>query len=115
MPPFVKREDDLTFEKIKPLERVDAEKIFEIRFDDIDVNNHVNNANYIIWAFELLDFNFRSTKKLKTLDMVFKKEIKYGEKVLSQVEVQNDKTTHILKNAETGEDLCLISALWTNK
>ena len=115
MPPYVKREEDLVFEKIKPLERVDAEKIFEIRFDDIDVNNHVNNANYIIWAFELLDFNFRSTKKLKTLDMVFKKEIKYGEKVLSQVEVQNDKTTHILKNAETGEDLCLISALWTNK
>ena len=115
MPPYVKRDDDLVFEKIKPLERVDAEKIFEIRFDDIDVNNHVNNANYIVWAFEPLDFNFRSDKKLKTLDMVFKKEIKYGEKVLSQVEFQNDKTIHILKNAETGEDLCLISALWTNK
>ena len=115
MPPYVKREEDLVFEKIKPLERVDAEKIFEIRFDDIDVNNHVNNANYIVWAFEPLDFEFRSAKKLKTLDMVFKKEIKYGEKVLSQVEFQNDKTIHILKNAETGEDLCLISALWTNK
>lgn len=115
MPPYVKRDDDLVFEKIKPPENVDAEKIFEIRFDDIDVNKHVNNANYIIWAFESLDFNFRSDKKLKTLDMVFKKEIKYGEKVLSQVEISGNVTNHVLKNFETGEDLCLISALWTNK
>lgn len=115
MPPYVKREDDLVFEKIKPIEKVDAEKIFEIRYDDIDVNKHVNNANYIVWAFEPLDFNFRSSKKLKTLDMVFKKEVTYGCKVLSQVQISGNTTTHVLKNAETGEDLCHICAFWQDK
>ena len=79
---FEKRDDDLIYNKIKPLERVDREKTFEIRFDDLDVNKHANNTNYIVWAFEPLDFDFRSNYKLKTLDMVFKKEIKYGSTIL---------------------------------
>lgn len=115
MQPYEKRLDDLIYERIRLPERIDAEKIFEIRFDDIDVNNHVNNANYIIWAFEPLDFDFRSRKKLKTLDIVFKKEIKYGNKVLSQIEISGDTTKHILRNAEKGDDLCLISAKWIDK
>ena len=115
MQSFEKRENDLIYEKVRPLEHVDVEKIFEIRFDDIDVNKHVNNANYIIWAFESLDFDFRGRKKLKSLDIVFKKEIKFGNKILSQAEISGDITNHVLKNAETGEDLCLISAKWTDK
>ena len=115
MQPFEKREDDLVYEKIRPIEKIDLQKVFEVRFDDIDVNNHVNNANYIIWAFEPLGFDFRSKKKLKTLDIVFKKEIKYGNKILSQIEINENKTNHVLKNADTNEDLCLISAKWIDK
>ena len=110
-----KRENDLSYAKVRAHERVDIENIFEIRFDDLDVNQHVNNANYIVWAFEPLDFEFRKANKLKVLDMVFKKEIKYGAKVLSQIEVDDKKTTHILKNAETGEELCLVLAEWITK
>lgn len=115
MTQFQKRETDLTYSKFHPLERIDIERVFEIRFDDIDVNMHVNNSNYIIWAFEPLDFEFRSSKKLMTLDIMFKKEIKYGGKVLSQIEISDDITNHVLKNSETGEDLCLICAKWINK
>lgn len=115
MKPHEKRETDLNYTKIKPLARVDKEHVFEIRYDDIDVNTHVNNSNYIIWAFENLDIDFRSSKKLKTLDMVFKKEIKYGSKVLSQVEINGNITNHVLKNAETGEDICLVLAEWTDR
>ena len=112
---YEKREDDLIYGKIKPLEKIDIEKIFEIRFDDLDVNRHVNNANYIVWAFEPLDFEFRKSHKLKSLDMVFKKEIKYGSKVISQIEINDNITNHILKNADTGEDLCLVKAEWIKK
>ena len=110
-----KREDDLVYGKVRPPQNIDIEHTFEIRFDDLDVNRHVNNANYIVWAFEPLDFEFRKTKKLKTLDMVFKKEITYGHKVLSQIEIKDNQTIHILKCAETSEDLCLITAEWIDK
>ena len=115
MPLFEKREDDLIYKKIKPIEKVDASKIFEIRYEDIDVNCHANNCNYIIWAFEPLDFGFRSTHKLKTLDIQFKKEIKYGGSVLSELEFKDEKTTvHVIKNAQTNEELCLLEAEWVN-
>jgi len=115
MKPFEKRDDDLAYGKIRIPEKFDFEKVFEIRFEDIDVNQHANNANYIIWAFEPLGFEFRKSRKLKTLDLMFKKEIKYGSNVLSQVAVADDTTTHVLKNAETGEDLCMICANWIQK
>lgn len=114
MPAFVKRENDLQFSKILPPEKTDFEKIFEIRFDDIDVNQHVNNANYIVWAFETLPYEFKAGHKLKTLDIVYKKEIAYGHKVISVAEINDEQKSslHILKNETTGEDLCLISAIW---
>jgi len=113
MPVLEKRDDDLCHQKIKPLEKTDIKKEFEIRYDDIDVNCHVNNANYIVWAFEPLSFEFRNSYKLKTLDMLYKKEIKYGEKVISEIEFKDEKTTvHVIKNANTGEELCLVQAEW---
>ena len=107
-----KTNEDLNYEKIPEIDTADLTKEFEIRFDDIDVNGHVNNANYIIWALEPLDFYFRCKKHLKTLDVVFKKEVKYGNKILSEVKFDGTKTIHLLKNSTTGEDLCAIQAEW---
>ncbi len=112
MKPYEKREDDLIFDKIPAIENPNIEKKFEIRFDDLDVNRHVNNCNYIIWAFEPLSFDFRSTKRLKTLDIAYKKEVKYGDEILSQIQIVNNTTIHNIKNLTTGEDLCSMKAEW---
>ena len=110
-----KMKSDLIYDKIRPLDRIDIEKTFEIRFDDLDVNRHVNNVNYVVWAFEPLEFDFRRTKKLKTLDIAYKKEVKYGAKILSQIELDGNTTLHAVKNLDTGDDLCLIKAKWVDK
>ena len=110
-----KRENDLNYGKIRLPEKFDVEKTFEVRFDDLDVNKHVNNANYIVWAIEPLDFEFRRSHKLKIVDMMFKKEIAYGHKVLSEVAINENNTVHAVKNAETGEELFIMNAEWINK
>ena len=111
MPAYQKREGDLVFSKIKH-ENPTIEKEFEVRYNDLDVNQHANNGNYIIWAFEPLDFNFKSTHKLKTLDLIYKKEAKFGEKIISQIEFKDTNTTvHRLKNIQE-EDLCLLECTW---
>ena len=107
-----KRENDLNYGKIRIPDEKSTKKIFEIRYDDLDVNQHVNNANYIVWAFEALDFQFRLTHRLKTIDMVFKKEIRFGSKVSSELYINENVTTHILRNAETGDELCVVQAEW---
>lgn len=109
---FKKREDDLSFAKIPSIEKVELEKEFEVRYNDLDVNGHANNGNYIVWAFEPLNFEFKNTHKINILDMVYKKEAKFGEKVISQIEFKDEHTTlHRLQNIE-GEDLCLLQCVW---
>jgi len=114
IPAFEKRENDLQYNKILPPEKANSEKTFEIRFDDIDVNQHVNNANYIVWAFETLSYEFKAEHKLKTLDIVYKKEIAYGHNIISSINLdeENKTSTHVLKNATTGEELCFVKAVW---
>ena len=113
--PFEKKEDDLEFQKIKKLERVDFKKEFSVRFDELDVNQHVNNANYITYALEPIDFEFRKNYKLKTLDMLFKHELKYGENIVSEVQFEDNKTLHLVKNVDSGDEICLIQAEWVKK
>ena len=114
MPHYEKRDSELDYNKILLPEKEDYQKEFEVRFDDIDINNHANNCNYIIWALEPLGFDFRSSHYIKTMDIVFKKEIKFGGKVLSQIEIIDENhSLHVLKNFDTGEELCLINIVWS--
>lgn len=112
MQQYQKQESDLSFSKIKPIQNISLEKEFEVRFNDLDVNGHANNGNYIIWAFEPLSFEHKTNKKIKTLDMMFKKEAKFGEKIVTQIEfLDENNTVHILKNMN-GDELCLVQVEW---
>jgi len=112
MTAFTKREDDLSFAKITAITKPSIEKFFEVRYNDIDVNGHANNGNYIVWALEPLSFEFKNNHCIKTLDMVYKKEAKFGDKLISQIEYKDENTTiHQLKNSE-GEDLFLLECCW---
>ena len=112
MTSFEKRIDDLSFEKIATITTPSSEKEFEVRYNDIDVNGHANNGNYIVWALEPLDFEFKNNNKIKTLDMVYKKEAKFGEKIISQVEHKTKQTTlHRLLNLN-GEELFQLQCTW---
>lgn len=114
MEKFVQSEGDLRFGKIPPITNSDFEEEFLVRYNDIDVNMHANNANYIVWAFEPLPLEFKTQHKLKNIDMNYKKEIKYNKKLISKVQIlENNTTLHVLKNAQTQEDLCLIKCEWT--
>lgn len=110
-----KREDDLSFEKIHPLEKVDYKEEFKVRYDDIDVNHHVNNMNYIVWAFEALPKDFKDKYKMKTLDMLYKKEIQYGNTVVSEVQIDDKVAKISVKNKSTDEELCLVKAEFTEQ
>ena len=113
--PHDKREDDLSFVKIPNITNPELEKAFEVRYNDLDLNGHANNGNYIVWAFEPLDYEFRNKYHIKTLDMYYKKEAKYGEEFTSQVEfVDSNKTLHRLIN-NNGEEICSIACTWTNE
>ncbi len=110
---FVPNETDLKFAKIPALTQADFQETFTVRYNDIDINMHANNGNYIIWALEPLPYEWKHTKKLKNIDIIFKKEIKCGEGVHSQVQkLDEQNTVHRLINAHTQEEACLIKCEW---
>ncbi|MCL2017159.1 MAG: thioesterase [Alphaproteobacteria bacterium] len=92
---------DRPFEKFSDFVPESSTTIYP-RFDDVDVNQHINNAVYAIWATEALGFEFRDTHKLRALDINFKKEIHPG---LDQIAVVSKlcgmKSQHMIKSGDT--------------
>ncbi len=110
---FVPNETDLKFSKIPALTRADFKETFKVRYNDIDVNMHANNGNYIVWALEPLPYVWKHEKELKNVDIVFKKEIKCGEQLICSVQKLDEfNTVHSLVQSQTQEELCQIKCEW---
>ncbi len=107
---FEKRGDDLHLQKLKSLDSWDKEQIFHVGYNDLDMNGHVNNTVYVMWAMEVLGFEFLNTHKLKTLDIYYKHELRYDQDVLSCVKINDNITEHVIKDAKSGKEACLIKA-----
>ncbi len=71
------------------------------RYDDIDVNQHINNAVYAVWATESVGFEFRNTHKLRGLELNFKKEISPDvPEVAVDVAVDGNISRHKIKTGD---------------
>lgn len=112
--PFEKCETDLEYQKIESIEEITYAKEFDVRFDDIDVNQHANNCNYIIWALETLPQEFRLSHSPKIIDIKYRKEIALNGRVLSQVFAKENTTIHVLRDSSDCEELCSIKIEWKN-
>ena len=101
---------------IKDLEDSDFEKQFFVRYDDIDINNHVNNAVYPVWASESVPYDFRESHDIEKLDVCFKKPAHYGDVILVQTKTEGLKTHHKIVDAkEHGQEFSLAEIVWRPK
>ena len=53
---------NVDFSRTEPFDGYNREQIFKVRFDDIDINNHVNNAVYPLWASESVGKDWRAVR-----------------------------------------------------
>lgn len=110
--------DEIEFEKLKDPKDAKYIKEFEVRYSDIDTNNHVNNVKYITWALESVPKNILNNYKVKRLKVNYEKETAYGEivKILSEVKESEGEyiTISRILNSE-GEKLTLIKMIWDKK
>lgn len=101
------------FEKIPSPTRTDVEKNFSIRFDDIDINMHVNNSLYPLWASETLDCSFRDEYVPSEIEISFKKEGHLGEDVNIVSQVDGTQTIHSIKALSDNRELASLRINWT--
>jgi Acyl-ACP thioesterase len=108
---------DISMDKIEKCDEEENIKEFDIRYSDIDSNNHVNNVNYVEWAIEAVPPEVISNYVLTRIKVIFEKETTYGEKIsvsatVKEVEDETQlKTYHKIKNNE-GSQLTLLEAEW---
>lgn len=77
----------------------------KIRRTDIDFNGHIHNISYIYLAFEALEGDFLESEKIKTIQIAYKKPLKYGDKAfVGKTCDENSCTVQI--SSET--DVCCI-------
>lgn len=70
---------------------MEMKKEFQVRLEDIDSNQHVNNARYLAWFLESIPVTFIEDHSLYLLEITYRNQIKYGQKIV--VNTVQDSTT----------------------
>ena len=109
---FEKRDTDLKFNKIQLPNNFDYEKIYEVRYDDLDLNHHANNSNYIAWALETLPYDFRNRNTISNVDILLKNDTTAGEIIIAQTKINDFQTIHVIKNKTDNTDLAHLNIEW---
>lgn len=107
---------DISMDKIEKCDEEQISKQFDIRYSDIDSNNHVNNVKYVEWAIEAVPIEVVNNYTLARIKVVFEKEILYGDRAsvsasIKEIDGDNLKSFHKIRNSE-GSQLTLLEVDW---
>lgn len=103
---------DVEFGKAPEFTESENEYVFKVRFDDIDINHHVNNAVYPLWAGESVSKEWRENHIPQEIMLWYQKEALYGEQVKVLTHTDGMRTQHSITNEISGEELCRCEILW---
>lgn len=108
-------ESPLEIENINAPSKVDSEKLFNVRYSDIDTNGHVNNTKYIAWAIETVPMDIVLNYTLSNLKVTYEKETTYGEtaRIATEVIAEGDGYVCLHKIIDKEEkELTLLKTTW---
>lgn len=99
-------------DKVRMPRDVEAVAVYErlVGYSDVDMLGHANNAMYMQWAMDAVDYELASTRPVKEFTINFNHEIKAGEKVtLYRACVQKEDSLHIFieGKTETASSFCV--------
>ncbi len=91
-----------------------GKKIFskEIKYSDIDLNKHANNAKYIELLSDCYDDKFHSTHQIRSLTTSFLSQAKFGDIVQVFKEMQSENHFVQVKNLSTDKIVFQALAEW---
>jgi len=66
----------------EPFTGAEIERNFRVRYYDLDINQHVNNINYIEWILETVPNDILHEQKVQHLEINFRAEARLGDEIL---------------------------------
>ena len=85
-------------EKIIPKAQTEVVYSTQIRYSDIDLNQHANNASYIKFMLDCFDQEFHKKHTMKTLTVSYNAQSKYGDEI--QLNKGTEKNTPLTQYIE---------------
>ncbi len=124
--PFVKRLKPLegdhilpdTLDKLQPLNEFDDERKFQVRFRDLDINQHVNNASYVEWVLESIPVAFNKNAILSELEINFLAESFLHDHIIAKCQSESMPPRlfrHSLFREEDGQELVRARTVWQSQ
>ena len=75
-----------------------------VAYSDVDMNGHANNAMYMQWAMDAVDYDIASTRAIKEFTINFNHEIKPGNTVsLFRTKVEDGGNLHVFVEGKVEE------------
>lgn len=71
-----------------------VEKPYHVRYLDLDMNGHVNNAKYLEWMYDVLPVDFLEGHVPETIHLKYAKEVHYGRDIQSQLVLEDLVSYH---------------------
>ena len=93
-------------DKVQMPKEVQAELVLEhtVAYSDIDMNGHTNNAMYMQWAMDAVDYATASSKPVKEVTINFNHETKAGDVVsIYRAEVEKGNGIHVFIEGKVGD------------
>lgn len=75
-----------------------------VSYSDVDTNGHTNNAMYMHWAMDAVDYEISSQRPVKSFTINFNHETKPGDQVaISKVVVEQEDERHVFVEGKVGD------------
>ena len=93
-------------DKVQMPKDVEAEHVMDhaVAYSDVDMNAHANNAMYMQWAMDAVDYAIASTRPVKEFTINFNHETKFGDVVsIYKARVEQEDGLHVFVEGKVGD------------
>ncbi len=99
-------------QKIIPTTQIKIIYSTQIRYSDIDLNQHANNAAYIRLMLDCFDQEFHKTHTIKSLTVSYNAQSKYGDEIQLYKEIEKDiPLTHYVEAKNLSSNKTVFQAI----
>ena len=97
---------EIPADRVRMPRNVEAESVAEhvVGYSDVDMLGHANNAMYMQWAMDAVDYETASKMPVKEFTINFNHEVKAGDKVeLYRASVEKEDGRHVFVEGRVGD------------
>ncbi len=105
---------ETAFSKLVKVENMEKQKTFPVLYNDLDLNNHVNNSCYPVWAFDALSPDWQINNTLKELEIQFKEESLHNTNISVFTSFQEESVIQYVEK-ENGHVAAFLRSKWEKK